>query len=148
MYDLKKPSKNQKHVESLDKISASIAQPLPEKQIVKTKENVKKLSGVEHLTDNQANTWADSLIVSLVPLGKLIPHRPVTRSVSNSPAKPTSIFRPRPSESPQPKSTSPPKGSPKSQLKQKAKSSHYLPLSPPLLAHIKSICKASDVSVQ
>jgi len=52
MYDLKKPSENQKRVESLDKISASVAQPLLKKQIVETKENVKKLSGVQDLTDN------------------------------------------------------------------------------------------------
>jgi len=41
MYDLKKPSENQKHVESLDKINASVAQPFPEKQVVETKENVR-----------------------------------------------------------------------------------------------------------
>ena len=44
MYDLKKPSENQKHVKSLDKISASVAQPLLEKEVVESKENVKKLS--------------------------------------------------------------------------------------------------------
>jgi len=131
MYDLKKPFENYKnHVESLDKISAFVAQPLPEKQVVETKENVKKLSSVEDLTDSQANIWADSLIMSPAPSSKLVPHRPMIRSVSYSSAKPTSSSQPRPSESPsQPISISPPKGSPKSQLKQKAKSSYYLPLS-------------------
>ena len=151
MYDLKKRSK--KHVESLDKISAFVVQPLPRKQVVETKENVKMLSGVEDLTDSQANTWVDSLIVSPIPMGKPVPHRPVTRSISNSPTKPTSNSRPWPSESPsQPKSISPhkptTKGSPNSQLKQKAKSLDYLPVSPPPLTHAKfAWTKPSDVPI-
>jgi len=68
------------------------------------------LGSVEDLSDSQVNIWADSLIVSPIPLGKVIPHRLVIRSVSNFPAKPTSNSQPRPSESSsQPKSTSPPK---------------------------------------
>ena len=75
---------------------------------VESKQNVRMVSGVEDLTNSQANIQADSLIVSpVVPLVKLVPHRPVTRSLANSPAKPTPSSQPRPSESPpQPKSTS------------------------------------------
>jgi len=55
---------------------------LLEIQAVETKEHVKMLSDEEDLTDSQANTWIDSLIVSLVvPLSKLIPHRSMTRSM-------------------------------------------------------------------
>ena len=78
MFDLKKPSENQKHVESLDKISASAAQALVEKEVGESKENVKKLNTVEDLTDSQAKVWADSIIVSPAPVAKLVPHRPVT----------------------------------------------------------------------
>jgi len=66
------------------------------------------VSGVEDFTDSQANIWADSLIVSpaVAPV-KPVAHRPVTRSVANSPVKPTSSSQSRPCESPpQPKSTS------------------------------------------
>ncbi|KAJ8423967.1 hypothetical protein Cgig2_008586 [Carnegiea gigantea] len=88
MYDLKKPSNNQKHIESLDKISASPAQSLLQivtfeskmnvrkvsgvedlngnQVAVESKQNVRMVSGVEDLTDSQANIWADSLIVSPV----------------------------------------------------------------------------------
>jgi len=52
MYDLKKPSNNQKHVESLDKISASVAQPLPQTVAVESKQNERMVSGVEGLTDS------------------------------------------------------------------------------------------------
>ncbi|KAJ8427962.1 hypothetical protein Cgig2_023257 [Carnegiea gigantea] len=136
LYDLKKPSDNQKHVESLDKISASVAQPLPQIVAVESKQNVR---------------MADSLIVShVIPLLKPVPHRPVIGSLSNSPAKPTPSSQPRPCECPpQSKSTSQQKSckspaklistsSPKPtakaslpvQLKQKNKSSYYLPISP------------------
>ncbi|KAJ8423186.1 hypothetical protein Cgig2_002557 [Carnegiea gigantea] len=37
IYDLKKPTDNQKHVESLDKISVSVAQPLPQAVTIETK---------------------------------------------------------------------------------------------------------------
>ena len=88
IYDLKKPSDNQKHVESLDKISVSVAQSLPQIVAIESKKNVRNMSGVEDLTDSQvaveskqnvrmvsgvedfidsqANIWANSLIMSLV----------------------------------------------------------------------------------
>jgi len=52
MYDLKKPSENQKYVESLDKICDSIAQSFPQIQAAETKENVRVLSSVEYLIDS------------------------------------------------------------------------------------------------
>ncbi|KAJ8420926.1 hypothetical protein Cgig2_030220 [Carnegiea gigantea] len=108
MYDMKKPSDNQKHVKSLDQTSASTAQSLPQIVAVESKKNVRMVSGVEDLTDSQANIWANSLIVSpAVALVKPVAHRPVTRSIANSPVKPTPSSQSRSRESlPQPKSTS------------------------------------------
>ncbi|KAJ8430019.1 hypothetical protein Cgig2_008458 [Carnegiea gigantea] len=108
MYDMKKPSDNQKHVENLNKISASVAQSLPQIVVIASKKNVRIVSGVEDFTNSQANIWADSLIVSLVvaPV-KPMAYRPVTRSVTNFSIKPTPSSQSRPCESlPQPKSTS------------------------------------------
>ncbi|KAJ8444069.1 hypothetical protein Cgig2_030926 [Carnegiea gigantea] len=97
MYDLKKPSHNQKHVKSLNKISAFVAQPLPQTVADESKQIVRMVSGVEDLTNSQANIWADSLIVSLVvPLVKPVTYRLVARSLSNSPAKPIPSSQPRP----------------------------------------------------
>jgi len=107
MYDMKKPSDNQKHVESLDQISASAAQSLSQIVAVESKKNVRMVSGVEDFTDSQANIWEDSLIVSpaVAPV-KPVAHRLVTRSIANSPVKPTPNSQSRPCESPpQPKST-------------------------------------------
>ena len=105
MYDLKKPTDNQKHLESLDKISAYVAQPLSQTVAVETKQNVRMVTSVEGLTHNQANILADILIVSPVcSLLKTMAYRPVTRSISNFLAKPTPSFQPMPYEStPQPK---------------------------------------------
>ncbi|KAJ8443972.1 hypothetical protein Cgig2_020818 [Carnegiea gigantea] len=66
------------------------------------------VSGIEDLTDSQANIRADSLIVSpAVALVKPVVHRPVTRYVANFPVKPTPSSQSRPCEFlPQPKSTS------------------------------------------
>ncbi|KAJ8427209.1 hypothetical protein Cgig2_004368 [Carnegiea gigantea] len=138
MYDLKKPTDNQKHVESLDKISVYVAELLPQTVAIETKYNV---SGVEDLTDSQANIWADSLIVSpVVHIVKPVTCRLVIRYVSNFLAKPTPI---------KPISTSPPKlvvkASPPVQLKQKGKSSYYLPVSLSPLSNGKLDCrKLSD----
>ncbi|KAJ8430866.1 hypothetical protein Cgig2_023544 [Carnegiea gigantea] len=160
MYDMKKPSNNQKHVESLDQISASAAQSLPQIVAVESKKNVRMVSGVEDLTDSQANIWADSLIVSpAVALVKPVAHRPIIRSVANSPVKPTPSSQPRPCEPPQSKSTSlkksckypakatstfspkpTAKASPLVQLKVKGKSSYYLPVSPSPSPHAKADC--------
>ncbi|KAJ8430683.1 hypothetical protein Cgig2_024548 [Carnegiea gigantea] len=151
MYDLKKPTDNQKHVESLDKISPYIAQPLSQIVAVETKQNVRIVTSVEVLIDSQANILADILIVSpACSLVKTMACRPLTRSISNSPTKPTPSSQPRPCESPpqpkltsqqksskspaKPTSASPPKptakASPPVQLKQKGKSSYYLPFNP------------------
>ena len=149
MYDLKKPSENQKHVESLDKISTSVAQPLPPKEVVESKGNVKKLTTVEDLTNSEAKVWADSMIVSPTPLAKLVPHRPVTRSISHSPAKATPSSQPSLEESPsQPISTSLPKVSPNSLQKQNVKASPQLPLSPSMSAQTKFVTKPSDLPTQ
>ncbi|KAJ8424848.1 hypothetical protein Cgig2_021276 [Carnegiea gigantea] len=103
------------------------------------------VSGVEDLTDSQANMWANSWIVSpVVPFVKPVHHRPVIRSLSNSPSKLTASSLPRPCESPpqakltsqqkscrfpaKPISTSSPKptakASPLVQLKQKTHHHH------------------------
>ena len=55
MYDMKKPSDNKKYIESLDQISASAAQSLPQIVVVESKKNVRMVSGVEDFTDSQAN---------------------------------------------------------------------------------------------
>ncbi|KAJ8448871.1 hypothetical protein Cgig2_030727 [Carnegiea gigantea] len=92
-------------------------------------------------------------------LGKIVTHRPVIRSVSNSPTKPTSSFQPRLNRSllssnqllnkSHPTSTSPSKSiakaSPPVQMKQKAKSSYYLSVSPSPSPHAKpNYSKPSD----
>jgi len=101
MYDMKKPSDNQKHVESLNQVSAFTAQSLPQIVAVESKKNMRLVSSVEDLTDSQANIWADSLIVSpTVGPVKPVAHRPVTRSVANSPVKPRPSSQSRPYESP------------------------------------------------
>ena len=68
---MKKPSDNQKHVESLDNIRASIAQPLPEKEVGESKEKVKKLSTVEDLTDSQAKYGQIVLLLALLQWPRL-----------------------------------------------------------------------------
>ncbi|KAJ8438844.1 hypothetical protein Cgig2_023036 [Carnegiea gigantea] len=169
MYDMKKPSDNQKHVESLDQISASAAQSLPQIVVVESKKNMRMVSGVEDFTDSQAKIWADSLIVSLtVAPVKPVAHRPVTRPVANSPVKPTPSFHSRPCESPpQPKSTSlkksckypakttstsspkpTAKARPPVELKVKAKSSYYLPISPSPSPQSKADCTPLQSTVE
>ncbi|KAJ8428876.1 hypothetical protein Cgig2_021043 [Carnegiea gigantea] len=144
MYDMRKPSDNQKYVESLDQISTCASQSLPQMVAVESKKNVRMVSGVEDLTDS-------SLIVSpTIALVEPVAHKPVTRSVANFPVKPTPSSQCRPYESPpqlkstslkksckypaKPTSTSSPKPtanvSPPIELKVKDKSSYYLLISP------------------
>ncbi|KAJ8448909.1 LOW QUALITY PROTEIN: hypothetical protein Cgig2_030765 [Carnegiea gigantea] len=155
MHDLKKPSDNQKYVKSLDKISASVAQPLPQTVVVESKQNVRMMSGVEDLTDSQVNIWADSLIVSpIVPLVKPVPHRPMTRSLTNSPAKPTPSSQPRPCDHVNPQQTphqlphlSPLQTKPTSTTETK-RSSYYLPISPSPSPHAKADCTPLQSTLQ
>ncbi|KAJ8439455.1 LOW QUALITY PROTEIN: hypothetical protein Cgig2_008486 [Carnegiea gigantea] len=159
MYDMKKPSDNQKHVESLDQISASTAQSLSQIVAVESKKNVRLVSSVEDLTDSK-HMGGQFDCEPYYCLVKPMAHRPVTRFVINSPIKPTPSSQSRPYKSPpQPKSTSlkksckypakltftsspkpTTKASPLVELKVKGKSSYYLSISPSPSPQSKADC--------